>query len=82
MPIYQYICNYCGNEFEEFKNVNGTDIVYCPICGEEAVRVFSSVSILFKGSGFYTTDSKKYGKKSSHLKSPEESSEKNDDKED
>ncbi|MBA7604113.1 hypothetical protein ES703_11231 [subsurface metagenome] len=82
MPIYQYICNYCGNEFEEFKNINGADTVYCPICGEEAVRVFSSVSILFKGSGFYTTDSKKYGKKSSDFKFPKESSEKNDDKED
>lgn len=80
MPIYQYKCNFCGNKFEEFKKLNGTDTVLCPICGEEATRVFSSVGIIFKGSGFYSTDSRKYDEKPQDFKYPKKTSESNNDK--
>lgn len=78
MPIYQYKCDFCGNEFELFKKLNGTDIVLCPICGEEATRIFSSVGIIFKGPGFYTTDSRKFDDKPKDFKYPKKSSKKND----
>jgi len=63
MPVYEYKCKNCHYRFElkqSFKdNSNDDSIVICPKCGGNAKRIFSPVSIIFKGSGFYTTDAKR-----------------------
>ncbi len=62
MPIYSYKCEKCGKVFDKFQkasegNVNN-DNIKCIYCNSNARRLFSSVGIIFKGSGFYTTDYK------------------------
>jgi putative FmdB family regulatory protein len=59
MPIYEYRCER-GHDFEEFQRMADDPLTACKICGAPAQRVFSSIAVHFKGSGFYTTD---YGKK-------------------
>jgi putative FmdB family regulatory protein len=59
MPIYEYRCER-GHDFEEFQRMADDPLTACRICGAPAQRVFSSIAVHFKGSGFYTTD---YGKK-------------------
>jgi putative FmdB family regulatory protein len=62
MPVYEYKCNHCHCRFElkqSFKDNSNDSVVTCPKCGGKASRVFSPVPIIFKGSGFYTTDAKR-----------------------
>ncbi|HAA09602.1 MAG: FmdB family zinc ribbon protein [Syntrophomonadaceae bacterium] len=57
MPIYEYKCSNCGI-FEKMQRINEASLTQCPTCGEQVHRVISkNVGIVFKGSGFYTTDS-------------------------
>ncbi len=56
MPIYEYECSECAKKFELRRSFNDESQVYCPDCKCEATRIFSPVPIIFKGSGFYTTD--------------------------
>ncbi len=59
MPTYQYKCNACGHDFEEFQKMTDRPIDTCPNCGDtkSVHRLISGgAGILFKGSGFYTTD--------------------------
>ncbi len=57
MPTYQYVCNKCGHEFEEFQSISDLPIDKCPKCGGHAERVITGgAGFLFKGSGFYITD--------------------------
>jgi len=56
MPIYSYKCSNCGKIFDKMQKIGATKKVYCKDCMVEAFRVFSPVGIIFKGSGFYTTD--------------------------
>jgi putative FmdB family regulatory protein len=60
MPIYECECSKCLTRFELKRHFGETysDSV-CPECGHEARRLFSPVPIVFKGSGFYITDSRK-----------------------
>ncbi|MGI5911673.1 MAG: FmdB family zinc ribbon protein [Syntrophomonadaceae bacterium] len=59
MPIYEYRCDKCG-QFEKIQKVNAEPLYVCPTCGAAAERIISkSVGVVFKGSGFYTTDNKK-----------------------
>lgn len=61
MPIYSFRCEKCGKIFDEFKKLdenNGSSNTKCIYCGSNALRLFSSVGIIFKGSGFYSTDYK------------------------
>ena len=59
MPIYQYKCAKCSNDFELRKSYHeDSGKVDCPQCGKKANRVFCSPGIIFKGSGFYVTDYK------------------------
>jgi len=65
MPTYQYKCNACGHEFEEFQRMNDPPIAVCPACQGNVERIISGgAGFLFKGSGFYITDhrSAKYQK--------------------
>ena len=58
MPIYEYECTSCPSRFELKQGFHDNDPVCCPRCGAKARRRFSSVPIIFKGSGFYVTDSR------------------------
>ena len=58
MPVYEYRCTNCNHLFEVTHEVGGTPGP-CPVCGGPARRVFTSVGLIFKGSGFHTTDYRK-----------------------
>ena len=58
MPIYEFECTGCPSRFELKRGFHDQTPVSCPACGRKARRRFSSVPIIFKGSGFYVTDSK------------------------
>ena len=59
MPSYDYECACCGTVFEEKRSFSDTTPVHCPSCKIVSVKRFSPVSVIYKGSGFYTTDSRK-----------------------
>ena len=56
MPIYDYRCTGCGHEFELRQGFDADPIEGCPVCNSESRRRFHSVAVIYKGSGFYTTD--------------------------
>ena len=58
MPTYEYECPRCANRFELRRSFSDDRPVSCTKCGCDARRIFSPVPIIFKGSGFYVTDSK------------------------
>ena len=59
MPIYQYLCPSCNHKFELRQSFNDECHASCPKCKNGAKRIFVPVPIIFKGSGFYVTDSSK-----------------------
>ncbi len=59
MPIYEYECEVCDCHFERRQRFDEEPIGMCPECNGKARRVINSVPIIFKGSGFYITDSRK-----------------------
>ena len=61
MPLYEYQCTECGVRFERHQHFGDAPITVCPECGGEVQRLIGSVGIVFKGSGFYSTDSRKKG---------------------
>ena len=63
MPIYQYECEGCSCRFELKQSFKDNSTTACPQCGDNARRLFSPAAIIFKGSGFYTTDVKQAGDK-------------------
>lgn len=58
MPTYQYHCKNCGAELEVFQHFSDPSLTVCPECEGELRKVFNAVGIVFKGSGFYKTDSR------------------------
>lgn len=58
MPTYQYACRDCGHRFEAVQSFSDASLTDCPACAGKLRKVFSSVGIVFKGSGFYRTDSR------------------------
>jgi len=69
MPTYEYICEECGNEFEEFQRITADPIAVCPACGGHVHRKISAGGgLVFKGNGFYITDYKNKKKPSSKAK--------------
>jgi putative FmdB family regulatory protein len=59
MPIYEYECENCCLRFEVKRSFSEDGGMSCPQCQGRACRLFSPVPIIFKGSGFYVTDSRK-----------------------
>ncbi|MFC1961932.1 FmdB family zinc ribbon protein [Chloroflexota bacterium] len=59
MPIYEYECEWCCHRFERKQGFHEAPEAECPQCREQARRVFTPTAIVFKGSGFYITDSRK-----------------------
>ena len=58
MPIYEYECGLCQHHFERKQRFDEEPIAICPQCQGKARRVIHSIPIIFKGSGFYITDSR------------------------
>ncbi|MEY3311908.1 MAG: hypothetical protein RL348_1251 [Bacteroidota bacterium] len=59
MPIYEYDCSKCG-QFELERSMNDNSSPSCPICNAlDIKRIFGKIGVAFKGSGFYSTDSRK-----------------------
>jgi putative FmdB family regulatory protein len=61
MPVYEYECGHCCHRFELKQGFNDDPQAQCPQCEGTARRVFHPTPIIFKGSGFYVTDSRKSG---------------------
>jgi putative FmdB family regulatory protein len=59
VPTYQYTCTECGEPLEAVQKFSDEPLAVCPACGGRLRKVFSPVGIVFKGSGFYRTDSRK-----------------------
>ena len=62
MPTYQYACTECGHAFEQFQSFTDDALTACPQCQGRLRKVFNAVGVVFKGSGFYRTDSRTDGK--------------------
>lgn len=58
MPIYEYACTSCGERTEAKQSFDDPPLEDCPHCGGQLRKLFSPVGIVFKGSGFYSTDAK------------------------
>jgi len=56
LPRYDYICNSCGTEFELTQTFKDAGSGSCPDCSGDGRRVYHAVPVIYKGSGFYTTD--------------------------
>jgi putative FmdB family regulatory protein len=59
VPTYQYACTDCGERLEVVQKFSDDPLTVCSSCGGRLRKVFSPVGIVFKGSGFYRTDSRK-----------------------
>jgi putative FmdB family regulatory protein len=58
MPTYEYACTECGDRTEVVQSISEAPLTTCTVCGGALRKVFSPVGIVFKGSGFYRTDSR------------------------
>lgn len=67
MPTYQYACTSCGERLEAVQKFTDEPLTTCPSCQGSLRKVFSAVGVVFKGSGFYRTDSREGGKRTSSL---------------
>jgi putative FmdB family regulatory protein len=71
VPTYQYACTACGHQLEAVQSFADEPLSECPVCEGRLRKLFSSVGIVFKGSGFYRTDSRSGGSASEPAKSTE-----------
>jgi len=76
VPTYQYACTACGHQLEAVQSFSDPALTDCPACEGRLRKLFSSVGIVFKGSGFYRTDSRSgaNGGESAETKSKENGS--------
>jgi putative FmdB family regulatory protein len=58
VPTYQYSCNDCGHFFEAVQSFSDDSLTVCPECEGKLRKVYNAVGVVFKGSGFYRTDSR------------------------
>src|SRR3954454_6446667 len=72
MPTYQYVCTECGEPLEVVQKFSDDPLTVCPACQGRLRKVFSPVGVVFKGSGFYKTDSRS-GSSSTSAKSDSKS---------
>lgn len=61
MPTYEYACQKCGHEFEQFQSMRDEPLTKCPKCKKQGLKrlVGGGAGLIFKGTGFYITDYKK-----------------------
>jgi putative FmdB family regulatory protein len=69
VPTYEYRCKSCGEELEAVQSFTDDPLTECPACGGPLRKVFGSIGITFKGSGFYKTDSRAGSKSTSSTSS-------------
>lgn len=69
MPIYVYACTNCGERTEAKQAFDDPPLEVCPHCGGKLRKMYSPVGVVFKGSGFYSTDAKRGSSKSKGSKS-------------
>lgn len=73
MPTYEYECPACGHRFEEFQSMTAKPLKVCPKCGKRQLKrlIGTGAGLIFKGSGFYSTDyrSSEYNKQAKAEKS-------------
>jgi putative FmdB family regulatory protein len=62
MPTYEYRCKSCGEHLEVVQSFKDDPMTVCPACGGDLRKVFGTIGIAFKGSGFYKTDSRSSSK--------------------
>ena len=65
MPIYGYRCRSCGHEFEVLQKMSDTSLKTCPKCSGQLAKIVYAAGIVYKGSGYYSTDYKNGGKAAS-----------------
>lgn len=85
MPTYSYACTQCDNRFDIVQSFSDDSLTVCPECSGRLRKLFNSVGIVFKGSGFYRTDSRSgstVNAQSSDSKSESSSESKSDSKSD
>src|SRR5258708_23737277 len=58
MPVYTYVCENCGNRFDARQSFSDASLTVCPTCEGKIRRVIQPAVVVFKGSGFYVTDSR------------------------
>jgi putative FmdB family regulatory protein len=58
VPTYQYACTECGHAFEQFQSFSEDALTVCPACSGKLRKLYNAVGVVFKGSGFYRTDSR------------------------
>jgi len=69
MPTYEYACKSCGEHVEVVQSFRDEPLTECPACGGDLRKVFGSVGIVLKGSGFYRTDSRAASKRAAKSES-------------
>jgi putative FmdB family regulatory protein len=74
LPTYQYACTACGHQLEAVQSFTDQPLTECPACEGRLRKLFNSVGIVFKGSGFYRTDSRSGADKPAADKAPAEAS--------
>ncbi|MCP4536440.1 MAG: zinc ribbon domain-containing protein [Chloroflexi bacterium] len=81
MPLYEYQCQTCGVRFERLERKSDPTLKQCPECTGPVRRLIQSPGIIFKGSGFYVTDNRRFstGSRRSDSKKKKTSTEKSDD---
>jgi putative FmdB family regulatory protein len=75
VPTYQYACTACGHQLEAVQSFADDPLTECPACEGRLRKLYSAVGIVFKGSGFYRTDSRNGGKTGGSSKPAESTSE-------
>ena len=78
VPTYEYMCTACGEQTEAVQKFTDDPLTECPNCGGTLRKLFSSVGIVFKGSGFYRNDSRERAKVGAGSSSSESSSSSSD----
>jgi putative FmdB family regulatory protein len=78
VPTYQYQCTDCGEALEVRQSFTDDALTVCPACQGTLRKVFNAVGVVFKGSGFYRTDSRNSGKSTVSAKSDSKSDAKSD----
>lgn len=68
MPTYQYACTECGHAFDQVQAFSDDALTECPACAGRLRKVFNAVGVVFKGSGFYRTDSRSASDRSAAAK--------------
>jgi putative FmdB family regulatory protein len=62
VPTYQYACTACDHRFDAVQSFSEASLTECPECGGKLRKLYGSVGVVFKGSGFYRTDSRSESK--------------------